>query len=80
MSDKWIRASEISTYLYCRRAWWLRRVQNAAHGHTQRLAAGTVHHQAHAGRVARAERSRRVAYGFLALALVVLAAWLLGGG
>ena len=80
MSDNWIRASEISTYLYCRRAWWLRRVQNAAHGHTRRLAAGREFHEAHAGRVAGAERSRRLAYGLLAIAVVALAAWLLGGG
>ncbi len=65
MSDKWIRASEINEYLYCRRAWWLRRVGGYASQNSRELAAGTAYHQAHGRIVRRATFSQRLAYALV---------------
>jgi hypothetical protein len=50
----WVSASEIGTFEYCARAYWLERVHvvERTEGTGSRLAAGTVHHQAHGRRVA----------------------------
>jgi CRISPR/Cas system-associated exonuclease Cas4 (RecB family) len=79
MSENWIRASDISEYLYCRRAWWLHRVQGAPTRHRRLQQAGRRHHQEHAADVARAERSRRLAYGVLAVAALLLVVLLVRG-
>ena len=71
MSDKWIRASEISNYVYCRRAWWLQRVQGHASENMRELDQGTRYHQAHGRSLAGAIWTRRLAY----LLLFVLVAY-----
>ncbi len=65
MSDNWIRASEISTYLYCRRAWWLKRKRGAQPQNVHELRKGTAHHQAHGRVVGQSIWARRVAYTLL---------------
>ncbi len=50
MSDRWLRASEIPNYLYCRRAWWLKRMRQVKPQNVRELETGTRHHQTH-GRV-----------------------------
>lgn len=75
MSDQWIRASEISTYVYCRRAWWLRRRQGVKPLNGQQLTAGSEYHAAHGQLVGRAAWLKRTA---VALLLLVFAVWLLG--
>ncbi|MCL4266536.1 MAG: hypothetical protein KJ069_25300 [Anaerolineae bacterium] len=65
MSDNWIRASEISTYLYCRRAWWLKRRQGAKPQNVHELQKGTAHHQQHGRTVWQSIWARRVAYMLL---------------
>ena len=42
-----IRASEIGEYLYCHRAWWLRRVRGYKSANVRELAAGTAAHATH---------------------------------
>ena len=42
-----IRASEIGEYVFCHRAWWLRRVQGFDSANVQEMAAGTFAHAAH---------------------------------
>ena len=79
MSENWIRASDISEYAYCRRAWWLHRVQGARTRHRRLQRQGQVHHQAHAGKLSRVERSRRLAYGVLAVAFLFLVLLILQG-
>ena len=69
MSERWIRASDISEYVYCRRAWWLRQVAGAPSRHRRLQEAGSAYHGRHATQVARAERSRRLAYGLVFLAV-----------
>ena len=50
----WVSASEIGTYEYCARAYWLERVERTERrtGTGSRLADGTGHHWAHGRRVA----------------------------
>lgn len=78
MSYSWIRASEIGDYVYCRRAWWLRRVRSVASINTAQLQAGTRHHEAHNRLVERSVWARRVAYAAIFVAVAVLVYQLLG--
>ncbi len=67
-----IRASEIGEYVYCTRAWWLRRVAGLEPGGDERRAAGTALHTRHS----RVVRGSRLLAG-LALVLFLAALWLL---
>ncbi|MCA9935600.1 MAG: hypothetical protein KC415_16810 [Anaerolineales bacterium] len=65
MGDKWIRASEINDYIYCQRAWWLKRVDNYAPENVHELVEGTAYHREH-GRIARrATLTQRLAYALI---------------
>ncbi len=72
MSDRWIRASEIGDYLYCRRNWWLKRRQGIAAQNVRELARGEQHHRQHGQRVQQSVWLRRAAYAliFVVVALV----------
>jgi hypothetical protein len=78
---KAIRASDIGTYLYCRRAWWYR-LHGQESVNQAELAAGTDLHHAHGRKVISAGLTRSLAWLILLVALVILAAygttWLLG--
>jgi hypothetical protein len=65
MSEKWIKASEISGYVYCRRAWWLERVRGFASQNRPQLEAGRRYHQQHGRLVERSALARWLAYGLL---------------
>ncbi|RMG94241.1 MAG: hypothetical protein D6706_14155 [Chloroflexi bacterium] len=73
MSDKWIRASDIGEYLYCRRAWWLRRVQHVPSRNIQALNRGTQFHQQHGRLYTHALWAKRLAYLVLFIVLTLLA-------
>ena len=72
----YVRASALGEYVFCARAWWLRRegVEPTRGGEAR--AAGTRWHESHGRSVARAKRLRTVAavcvYLALASALVLL--------
>lgn len=72
MSYPWIRASEISEYVFCRRAWWLKRARGVRPQNVRQLEAGTRHHQAHGRLVARSHVARRAAYAVLFVAVALL--------
>jgi hypothetical protein len=72
MSYSWIRASEIGDYVFCRRAWWLKRMRGVASQNVRQLQAGTRHHQRHGQLVWRADLARRVAYVFVFCAVALL--------
>lgn len=73
MSYPWVRASEIGEYVYCRRAWWLRRYAAAESQNVRELSAGTQRHQQHNRLVAQSVWARRLAYVaiFCAVAVIV---------
>lgn len=77
-SDRFIRASEVGEYLYCARAWWLRR-QGFEPKDGGRFEAGRRWHEEHGAGVVRARRLRRVAraslFAALAVAAVALLVW-----
>jgi hypothetical protein len=79
MSYSWIRASEIAEYVYCRRAWWLRRVRSVASTNTAQLRAGTRYHERHGRLVRRSVWLRRLAYVALFFAVAVLVFHLVSG-
>jgi len=71
---KTIRASDIGSYLYCRRAWWYR-INNYESINQAELAAGTELHRAHGRTVIVAGLYRAVAMLILLGALVLLAVY-----
>jgi CRISPR/Cas system-associated exonuclease Cas4 (RecB family) len=72
-----IRASEIGEYVYCHRSWWLRRVHGVRPHTIRPLELGTAYHEAHGRVVQRAVWVRKLAYGCLFTAVVLLTYWLL---
>ena len=75
-----IRASEIGAFVYCQRAWWLQRRGIKSANSTQ-MTDGLRLHRQHGRAVARASFLRRLAFGLISLALVLLAVGLtLGSG
>ncbi len=67
-----VRASDLSAWAYCQRAWWLANVQGVAHAEPERLAYGNAAHARHGRSVARAQLLQRVALLILALAALLL--------
>ena len=72
MSYQRIRASEIATYVYCRRAWWLRQVQGYAPENVRELATGQRYHEAHGRSAKQSFWLQRVAYVLLFVAVAFL--------
>jgi hypothetical protein len=72
-----IRASEIPEYVYCRRAWWLRRAGGFASDNVHELAQGTSFHQRHGAMVQRASWGQRLAllFVFISITIFVYAIW-----
>lgn len=67
-----IRASEISSFIYCQRAWWHQK-QGIASENQSQMAAGTNLHLQHGKSVLQAGILRLFAYGLILLALGLLA-------
>ncbi len=55
-SEHFITASELATFVYCRRAWWLRHVRGHAPANRAALRRGREAHSTHARRVDWARR------------------------
>jgi hypothetical protein len=79
MSEKYIRASDIPDYVYCRRSWWLSRVAGYASQNVAAFSRGTAYHQAHGHLVQRAIWARRIAVAIFFVAVAVSVFVLLGG-
>ena len=74
--DPVVRASEISQYAYCARAWWYARVKGYPSANVDALRAGVVRHRAHGAAVAGSTLLLRLAIVLLVIAGLLLAAWL----
>lgn len=75
-----VRASDLSAWAYCHRAWWLAHVKGAAHQHPQQLERGAAAHRAHGAAVRRAALMQRAGVALVALAALLMIAgglWLL---
>ncbi|HJS29883.1 MAG TPA: hypothetical protein VJ768_09685 [Anaerolineales bacterium] len=72
-----IRASEISAYLYCRRAWWYGREGYQPENRAE-LAGGQDLHNAHSRKVMAAGIQRFAAIVFFLAAVIALTAYLTG--
>ena len=66
-----IRASEIGEYLYCRRAWWLHRVEGLESANELVMAEGTETHAGHGRLVGAAAALRSLALLLFGAALLV---------
>lgn len=70
-----VRASDLSAWAYCNRAWWLANVQGVPHQEPEQLERGTAAHARHGRNLARAQRLQQVAMlGFALAALLLLLA------
>lgn len=65
MSDYWVKASEISSYVYCRRSWWLKRKQGVTSKNVRELRDGNSHHNQHGKLVWQSLWTKRLAYVLL---------------
>jgi len=72
MSDKWVRASDISDYVYCGRSWWLQRVRGFASQNRRQLEAGSNYHRQHGRLLQRSVWARGLAYALLFLIVAVI--------
>ena len=70
-----IRASEIGSYLYCRRAWWYRK-QGVESENKAELATGTELHRRHGRQVLAAGLLRTLSLVLLLIALTLFVAYL----
>ena len=75
--DPVIRASEISQYTFCARAWWLGRVKGYRSTNLAAMRQGEERHRDHGRAVASYHRLRLLALALLALAAILIVAWLL---
>jgi len=71
-----VRASEIGTFLYCRRAWWYQRQGEPSENQAELLTGAKMHEQ-HGRVVLAAVVLRAAGYALLLLALVLLTIYLL---
>jgi hypothetical protein len=75
---KTIRASEISSYCFCQRAWWYQ-LQGYESENQVELSGGSELHTQHGRLVRRASCLNTLATGLLILAIIALIVWLAGG-
>ncbi len=69
-----ISASELGEFAYCRRAWWLGRVQGLPSANRTGLARGQALHEGHGRRARHAESLRSAAAWVFLLAAVLTVA------
>ena len=67
-----IRASEIGTYLFCNRAWWLKRVEQEQTQNIVEMSRGTKQHEKHSRSVRGASVLQRAGYSLIGLALFLI--------
>ena len=78
MSDRVIRASELSQYAYCAKAWWLGAVEGVRSANVHELESGSLIHTQHGRAVQIAGWARRVAIGLLLAGVALAMIWFAG--
>lgn len=66
-----IRASDIAEYVYCHRAWWLKRVEGIASQNLRELDHGAQYHEDHDRQVRSAGRLHTAALFFVIIGTVL---------
>ena len=74
-----IRASEIGSYIYCNRAWWLQRIDGLESRNLTEMQHGTRSHEQHARAVNMTGQLQKVAYALIALSLFFIALYFIVG-
>lgn len=74
-----IRASEIGSYIYCNRAWWLKRIDGRESRNITEMQHGTRRHEQHARQVKGVDQLQKVAYGCMALSLFFIVLYFIFG-
>lgn len=69
-----IRSSEIGNYLYCRRAWWYRKLGTPSENQAE-MAAGTELHKRHGRQVLVSSLTRSLGLALLLAAILLLVAY-----
>lgn len=69
---KYTTASELGEYVYCRRAWWLHRIQGHDPHNTSALDRGQAAHSRHSLRVSIARGMMRVGRLLLAAGILLI--------
>jgi len=72
-----IRASEIGTYLFCKRAWWFQLLGKQSENHKE-MAGGSAYHRRHGHIVLQGILMKAAAWLLLISALVLIVIWLTG--
>jgi hypothetical protein len=67
-----VRASDLSAWAYCNRAWWLATVQGIEHQHPELLAAGSALHNTHGDHVRTAAFRKSLGVALILVALAAL--------
>ncbi|NBU64549.1 MAG: hypothetical protein EBS29_08630, partial [Chloroflexia bacterium] len=74
---EYVRASDVGTYLYCQRAWWLERIEGRTPQAQARRARGTAAHRQHGCMVWLATLLRTIAIiATLGFCIAAVSAWL----
>ena len=72
-----IRASEIGSYIYCNRAWWLKQIDGRESRNISEMQLGTRQHERHAQIVKGAGLLQHLAYALIGFALFLIATYLI---
>jgi CRISPR/Cas system-associated exonuclease Cas4 (RecB family) len=76
-SNRVLTASEIGSYIYCNRSWWLDKVGGYEPTNAEELQMGTWLHEEHGQEVRRAGRMNRVAVALIAGAALLALVWII---
>ena len=76
-SNRVLTASEIGSYIYCNRSWWLDKVGGQEPANVEELRMGTWLHEEHGHEVQRAGQMNRVAVALIAGAALLALVWII---
>ncbi len=68
-----VRASDLTSWHFCQRAWWLANVEEVPHARPEVFVAGNQAHAKHGRQVQQASRLRKTAIALIGVALMLLA-------